>query len=205
MIKKHLAASALSASVLLSALGFLWLAQFLGGEKQEPLEMVQIEVLRPEPPPPTPKTQQVVEKTDFQLQVEGEGAVVAMTNMEVDVEVDTPDTPEVQLQTTQWQEYKIDLDAYKLADLDSQPSLLTPINIRFPKSLKRRGVDKVMLKLDVMIDESGEVTLLKIIDNPYHELVGEIKRFVDKSRFTAPYKDSRPVKARFIWPLEIKA
>lgn len=205
MKNKQLASTAFSLAMLGGALGFLWLAQFFNDDEIAPLETVQIQVVQPEPPPPPPKTRQVVEKTNVELQVEGDGPVLTMTNMEVDVEVETPDMPEVQLKTTRWQEYKIDLDAYKLADLDSQPSLLTPINLRFPQQLKRRGVDRVMLKLDVMIDERGEVTLLKIIDNPYHELVGEIKRFVDKSKFTSPYKDSRPVKARFIWPLEIKA
>ncbi|MCP8900894.1 energy transducer TonB [Gilvimarinus xylanilyticus] len=205
MDKKHLSASALSAGLLALAVGFLWLSQALNRESAEPPEMLEVQVIQPEPPPPTPKTQQVVEKTDFRIQVEGDGPAVVMNDMEVDVEVDDPDMPEVQIQATQWTDYKIDLDAYNLADLDSQPSLLTPINIRFPPELKSRGIEKVMLKLEVMIDENGNVTLLDIIDNPYHSLVGEIKRFVDRSQFSPPQKDGKKVRARFIWPLEINS
>ncbi len=83
--------------------------------------------------------------------------------------------------------------------------MLTPVKIRFPKRLKKQGIKRVIVKLDVIIDEHGNVKLMDIVENPHHELNKEIMRFVKASKFTSPYKEDEAVKARFIWPVVIEA
>jgi len=56
-----------------------------------------------------------------------------------------------------------------------------------------------------MIDEQGHLTLIDIVENPYSELREVIQRLIRNTRFSAPTKDNLPVRARFIWPVEITA
>ena len=79
------------------------------------------------------------------------------------------------------------------------------LRLKFPKSLSRKGEKHELQKLDVIIDEQGKVPLVSIVDNSYPELTREIQALVRNSRFTAPQKDKQPVRARFIWPLEIES
>ncbi|MCU4676532.1 hypothetical protein N7931_12920 [Catenovulum sp. 2E275] len=206
MVKK-INASLISTGILGSALAILWIGYALTGDKSPELEVRQLDISVTPPPPPPPQSQQVIEQTELTMQVEGDGAAIEMADLKVDpdIEIEKPDMPQVKMTQTKWDMPEIDWDAYKLSDLDSKPSLLTPVKIRFPKRLERQGITKVVVKLDVMIDEKGDVTLIDIVENPYHELNREIHRFVAGSKFTSPYKGSQAVRARFIWPVVIEA
>ncbi|QJR80787.1 hypothetical protein CA267_008350 [Alteromonas pelagimontana] len=207
-MRKQFSASLLSAAVLSASLGVLWLGHYLSSGNSQTLVVRKLDAaMTPPPPPPPPQSQQVTQQADVNMQVEGSGVQVQMANLEIDpnIEIAKPDMPDVQVQQTQWEVPEVDWDAYGLGDLDGKPSLLTPVKIHFPKKLRHRGVTKVIVKLDVMIDEQGDVTLIDIVENPYHELNREIQRFVKGSKFTAPHKASKAVRARFIWPVEIEA
>lgn len=196
-----------SGLVLASALGVLWLGHFFSQLQGQEVMLRNIDIAVMPPPPPPPPSQNVVEETELTMQVKGSGAQVTMANLEVtpNIEVIKPDMPQVQVQQSQWQMPEVEWSAFKLSELDSKPTLLTPVKIRFPKQLKRRGIERVVVKLDVVIDEQGNVNLVDIIDNPYNELNQEIMRFVKGSKFTSPFKADEAVKARFIWPVVIEA
>ena len=198
---------ALSSVVILGAVGVMWLGNVLSHAQPDKVEIREIDIAISPPPPPPPKAQRVMQETEVHMQVEGEGLTLAMNKLAVrpDIRINKPDMPNVSTTNPQWDIPDIELDAFGLSELDSTPTLLTPVKVRFPKRLKKQGITRVVVKLDVMIDETGDVQLLDIVENPHHELNKEIRRFVHASKFTSPHREDEVVKARFIWPVVIEA
>lgn len=201
----QLRAGLLSLSVLMLALFTLWLGHWLPAKVPTKITLREVKmVLPPPPPPPPPPAQHQVVETPVSLQIQGAGPAIPLIEVKQNIEPIKPEIPVIDTHNTQWQSLEIDWNAFDLNQLDGFPNLLTPLRITFPKSLSRRGVTRVLVKLDVVIDEQGQVTLVDIIENPHPELTTEIQRLVRNSRFSAPKKDGQPVRARFIWPVEIK-
>ncbi|KXI27707.1 energy transducer TonB [Paraglaciecola hydrolytica] len=198
----------LSSSMLLMALVILGLSHWLKTQTSPTLLVREVSTLSlpPPPPPPVPRQQQSADNAAVSLQVEGQGAV--LQKIEIDMpplDLYKPQEMLIDPMTTQWQSLEVNWDAFELDALDSLPTLLTPLRVTLPKSLSRQGIDTALIKLDVMIDEGGQVTLIEIASNPYPELAGEIQKLVRTSRFSPPQKDHEPARARFIWPIEIKS
>jgi periplasmic protein TonB len=186
----------------------LWISHWLKKQSSPPLMIRAVSTvsLPPPPPPSAPRQQQSVDNSAVSLQVEGQGATLQK------IEIDMPPLTLTQAkelvidpQTTQWQSLDVNWNAFDLGALDSQPNLLTPLKVSLPKSISRQGINTVLIKLDVLIDEVGQVTLIEIASNPYPELEAEIHKLVRTSRFSPPQKDNEPARARFIWPIEIKS
>ncbi|MDN4503762.1 hypothetical protein QX776_15230 [Alteromonadaceae bacterium BrNp21-10] len=194
--------------VLLSlALCVMWLGRGLIEMPDDSLTIREVSISSPPPPPPPPpQVQQAQTNQNMTLQVQGLGAQLQVIDVpQPDIDIELPDEPQITSSQPQWQTLNVDWQAFELNDLDSFPSLLTPLRVKLPASLSRRGIDKVLIKLDVVIDVDGKISLLDIIENPYPELVLAINKMVRDSRFSAPQKDGAPVRARFIWPIEIKS
>lgn len=99
------------------------------------------------------------------------------------------------------------IEITEVAQLDEVPRLLTPVNIRMPKQLAKKltkeKIERVLIKLSVLIDESGLVQLLSIKQNPYPVLNEQVQMLIKRTRFTVPLKDGKKVKSQFIWPIEV--
>ena len=202
--RQRLIASVASIVILSLALFVLWFGQGLSQMPDDTVTVREISVSAPPPPPPPPPVvQQQAVQTPITLQIEGAGPSIQMAEIDQNIEIDKPDMPELAPQNTQWQSLEVDWDAFDLNELDGFPTLLTMLRVKFPKSLSRKGVKTVLVKLDVVIDQQGKVSLVKIISNPHPELEGEIQKLVSNSKFTAPQKDGQPARARFVWPVEI--
>ena len=198
----------LSTLMLLLALAIVWLGEYLQNQPDDTLTIRQVATvsLPPPPPPPSPVVQAIDNSPVLSMQVQGQASVAV--NMQIDIppiELSKPQEMVIDLAPTQWQSLEVNWDAFDLNALDSLPNLLTPLRITLPKSISRQGVNQVLVKLDVMIDESGQVTLIEIASNPYPELTNEIQKLVRSSRFSPPTKDNEPARARFIWPIEISS
>ena len=204
--RHHWASMLFSAVLLVAALSLLFLGYWLPDRVQDTIKVREVAIAVPPPPPPPPPTvQQNVVETPVNLQIQGSGPVLQMVEVEPNIEISPPEIPDIVTETTQWQSLEVNWDAFDLNQLDSLPSLLTALRVNFPRSLNRQGIDEVLVRLDVVIDEEGRATLVEIVENPYPELRSEIERLVRNSRFTAPQKDNENVRARFIWPVEIKS
>ena len=197
----------LSGVVLLSALGMMWLGQTMDAQNKDTMVVRNIDIAVMPPPPPPPVNTSQANKAALDMQVEGANATVDVAKFEVSpsLEMDMPSMPFADTQKVSWEMPEVDISAFELSELDTTPTLLTPVKVHFPKRLKKQGVNKVLVKLDVLIDEQGHVELMDIVENPHHELNKEIMRFVKNSRFTSPSKEDAAVKARFIWPVLIEA
>jgi len=202
--KHKVLSSLLSLSLLALALVTLWLGHWFKNSVQNTVEIREITIALP-PPPPTPPVQQEVVETTLTIEIQGTGANLPKIDLKQPIDPIKPDVPTLNSQNIKWQEIEMDWDAFDLNQLDELPKLLTPLQVTLPKSLRRKGIDKVLIKLDILIDTNGQVTLINIIENPYSELTSSIQKLVNNSRFSAPSKDNEAVKARFIWPVEIKS
>ena len=98
---------------------------------------------------------------------------------------------------------------FEFAELSMPPSLINKSQIRpkFPRSLARRGVQKVTLMVEVLIDESGRTTLQQILSNSYpnQQIKAEARRLAESFRWTVTRMDGRPVKVRAKFPLVLEA
>ncbi|MEM6708466.1 MAG: hypothetical protein AAF648_06745 [Pseudomonadota bacterium] len=175
-----------------------------------PLTIREVAVGMPPPPPPPPPSQRLEQQSSVPLKVsvsqrgtvprlQGETLVLNVALPAVDAPaVETDDLlPEFQLDVA-W-------DGFSLNELDQVPRLLSKPNLKFPRSLTRRGVRRVEVELLVTIDESGRVFLREIRRSTESEIDGLLPDVVGAARFTAPKKDGQPVRARFLWPLVFRA
>ncbi len=204
-LQRNLLASIASIVILSSALLLFWLGHNIKQQPPEKIIIREVALVTPPPPPPPAPAQQAMVETPITIQIQGSGASMQILTVEQNITLTKPDIPPMVVSQTKWQQLEIDWDAFALDQLDDLPTLLTPLKIDFPKSLSRQGVKRVLVKLEVMIDEQGQLTLINIVNNPYQELQGEIQRLIRSSRFSAPKKHNQPVRARFVWPIEIKS
>jgi hypothetical protein len=182
-------------------------------EERNPTELLTLRELAmapPPPPPPSPpvRKQQSATTPALQLSSANNGPALAVPRLQVDETLAQIDVtkPAEQQQTLDWErELAVDWSAFGLGELDNAPRVISTPSIAFPTALTRRHIHSALVRLDVFIDENGSVTLVAIAENPYPELEPVIRRIVRATRFTTPLKDGQPVRARFTWPLEIKA
>ena len=174
-------------------------------EEKTTIRTVDLAVPPPPPPPPPSAQQTSQEAPTLDLTQSGAGAALMVTEftetilLDEPIEADLPDLAEA----TDWDNLlAVNWQAFGLDDLDETPRLLTSLKINWPDSLTRRGIQRVALELDVLIDESGKVTLRSINGAPPAEMVVIVKRLMRTAKFTSPTKDGSPVRATFIWPLE---
>lgn len=205
-IRHPLFAFALSLIVLTAALLLLWLAQLAEHIVQDKVIVREVAMVALPPPPPPSIQQQQANEPAQSLMVEGAGASIQAVKIKIKskLKIVRPDTPSVKVSTPQWQSVNVNWDALSLNQLDGLPTLLTPVKALLPKSLTRQGIDTFTVKLDVLIDEGGNVSLIEVVQNPYPSLKPAIDKIIKQSRFSAPKKEGEVVRARFIWPIEFK-
>jgi len=173
------------------------------------IELRQVELsLPPPPPPPAPQQQaRTQQNLSLDLSTESSGPALEVARVELDDALDLIEPPPpIQTQDmVEWnRDLNIDWSAFSLDQLDSLPQVVSLQKVTFPPELARRNIDRVMVQLDVFIDETGRVTLINVVDNPYPEILDQaIQRIVRTARFTAPARNGEPVRARFVWPVEI--
>ena len=205
---RRLTACLLAVAITVALLAILKLSELdPTAHRERDIIVRKVDVAMPPPPPPPPPLQQpTVTSNSLNLDVSGSGQAAPLnlskSRAQADIHVEAP--PVDALNNVDWNlDWDQDWNVFGLGELDQKPKLLTPIKINFPNSLKRRGIRKATVKLHVVIDESGRVTLKGIRHIDYPELRSGIHRVVRQARFTAPTKGGQPVRAEFVWPLEL--
>ncbi|MCC2603962.1 energy transducer TonB [Planctobacterium marinum] len=194
----------LMASGLLALLILISDSELLQPEKLL-VRQVQFAIPPPPPPPPPTTSQPTAEAPALDIALSGDGPTLMTTHIEIKgvTAIEELAPPEPPTLTPNWDNLlQPDWNTVGLEQLDSAPRLLSNLNIEYPSALSRRGVNKVNLEVDVMIDESGNVILRQILGAPPTEIIAPLKSLIKKARFTAPLKDGVAVRAAFIWPLE---
>lgn len=171
--------------------------------KPTPLREVQVAKVQPPPPPVSVRSP---ERADIILDVQGSGAPVLATETQsvplADFEL--PPAEMAYLQRPEIQVPDIEWTAFSLSELDRVPRLMTQPTINAPAELRRRLSGTHNVRLDVLIDERGQVELLRIVESPHPDLKQALERMVQRAQFTPPQRAGKTVATRFIWPLEIE-
>lgn len=206
--RKHSIATLLSCAILLTGLLLIGFSKWLNQFARPSLDVRTIDVftLPPPPPPPPLSEQQDIDVPEIKISTTGSGPKIEMTLLTPEIEIDKkPIELEFNTQRPNWEEsLTVDWQAFSLASLDSVPRLLNKPKYRLPSILRKRGIKRFDIVLDVVIDTKGRVHLVEIKSNPYPSFGDELRKLVKNARFSAPMKDGEPAKARFDWPLEIK-
>lgn len=95
----------------------------------------------------------------------------------------------------------IDFPLHPVEELDSIPKLVSNNHISFPRRMRESGIDKVLTKVEIIIDAQGKAYVKKIVDPVYPEMVEVIRKAINDSRFTVPTKNGRPVQAVYLYNL----
>ena len=202
---------AVAVSALLIALltGLVVLLQTATLTKEETVVVREVTLAPPPPPPPpTPPLQQAQPQSlSLELGTTGQGAAVTMGELNLDIGMDFTkiEPPPVADTATQFLQDSLSMafdDLFALNELDRRPRLLTDLTIQFPKALRRKGVRRVEVEAEVIIDTDGKVVLKAIRHASHPEIKVVFKKLMARARFTAPRKDGVPVRASFNWPLE---
>ncbi|MEM9172375.1 MAG: energy transducer TonB [Pseudomonadota bacterium] len=211
MLRRRLIAGGLSVTLVLGLCALLALLQTLTTPNIEPMSLQRIDMAVALPPPPPPPTQRQRSETKELVQLElGEATSNALklppAKLTESFSVEDIQAPSPRMPPPQ---FDMNLNAaiseFGLAQLDGRPRLLTSLSIRFPESLKRQGINSVSIEAQVVIDQSGNVILRRLLKNPHKELEPAIRALIKRARFTPPEKDGRRVRAAFVWPLVLSA
>lgn len=207
--RSSLPALAGTAGLIFGLLFCLHFSRSLNAPEQADIELRTVDIALPPPPPPSPpqRRQQQPTAINLELNLAGAGPQIQTEQLDVeqtlaDIEIDAPQPRE---DFNRWeQDLSVDWSAFSPDQLDNPPRVMHLARVDFPKDLSRRNIHRVVVRLDVFIDEAGEVNLIRIIENPYPVLEPAIRQLVAATRFTPPTHDGEPVRSRFVWPVEIK-
>lgn len=95
----------------------------------------------------------------------------------------------------------VDFPLLEVKELDQIPRLVSTNRISFPQELRRKGIKRVETKVEIIIDQSGQAFVKRIIDPVYPEMMEVIRKAINDSRFTIPKKDGKPVQAIYLYTL----
>lgn len=95
------------------------------------------------------------------------------------------------------------MDLFGFEDLDEIPRVVRPGRIEYPPNLRRQKVEGYV-RLLVIIDESGRVTVSDVEDFSHRDFVGPARRGAEASRFSPPTRNGQPVRARYTWNLKFE-
>jgi len=171
----------------------------------------------PPPPPRTPPPPEEVEPEEMLIQpkppvLEQEAMDVETTQLElslapgmgVPLRMGVPNMPTIQKLNTV-QEIK---DIFNFDEVDNPPSPLNAGQIRvdYPRELSRRGIFRISVVLEVIIDKTGKLKVKRLISSSYKHPKVEIiaTRTAEQIRFTISKKNGRPVSVLGRFPLELE-
>ncbi len=162
----------------------------------------------PAPPPTTTPQPEQAHVVDLNLHnapalVQLEVALVEMALPELSLPKMEENEPLVETLAFDSEALVASITTFGLEDLDTIPRLVTTISVSLPTALKQRGIRQAQLQLHVIINESGQVTLVNVAESQYPELHALAPRIVQQARFTPPLRQGKKVKAEFLWPLKV--
>lgn len=165
-----------------------------------------IDVALPKPPPPVSPPQRSTSKSVFNFEGSANGISLMLDSdiQNVVTESTLEPPPIAALKPQNWDfKWSQNWQSFSIADLDRPPQLLTPLRVKFPDSLYKRGINSANASLHVLIDEKGRVILKSIKHLQYPELKLGLLSAIKMARFSPPSKDQKAVRAEFIWPVEL--
>ena len=89
---------------------------------------------------------------------------------------------------------------FELRELDRRPTPKEKTNLRYPLHLKKRGLEGEV-RLLVQIDEKGVLRVESLISSTHPDFVPPSVEAAEKTPYTVPTYDGKPVKTQFVLPV----
>jgi hypothetical protein len=205
--RHHFYTLLLTIIMMITAVALLFMNEWLSKHIEPKVEVREVHIAAVTPPPPSPPAQQVqAPEQSVTLSLEGDGPTINISKIVIEQPKAhlTPQPINTEMNVDFSNALTIDWQAFSIGDLDSIPTLLTQTKSTYPKDLIKQGILKVVIKLDIFIDELGKPTLISVSGEYYTELTSIITKLIKHSRFSPPTKNGKSVAARFVWPVEFK-
>ncbi len=187
--------------------GILPISQFLSVDPREDLQLrsVDIQIDPPPPPPPEPPPPEPEEQEQQVEDIQQPPQQLTLSQLETALNPGigdalagafTLDTFSITGNISQ------EIEMFSISDLDRPPRRLRGgiSENDFPLNFRTRNV-KGIVRLTVMIDEQGNVTVLDVVEATHDEAVQPVRQAVSRWQFEPPTKDGKPVRAKYIQPL----
>jgi hypothetical protein len=91
---------------------------------------------------------------------------------------------------------------FGFSELDEIPRLTREGPFRYPTNAPR-GRGEAFVRLLVIIDRGGRVSVERTVDFSHREFVEPARRMAESSRFSTPTRNGEPVRSRYEWPIRI--
>ncbi|MFP4282605.1 MAG: energy transducer TonB [Opitutales bacterium] len=191
--------------IVLGLLAILPITQWLSGDfNRRTVRSVEVATLAPpEPPPPEPPPPPEEEQEEPEPELEDTPPPVDISQLEAALNPGMGGALGRMADIGNWgvmPDAAAELDIFSIADLDSRPRRIRTVMPEYPTELQSQGVTGIV-RLEVLIDEEGNVTVEDVIDGPHPTLIQNARQAVSRWRFEPPTKDGRPVRARYIQPI----
>jgi len=89
---------------------------------------------------------------------------------------------------------------FALHELDKTPGIIKKGSLIYPSRLKRKGVEGEV-KLLVMINENGKVSVLEVVSSTHPDFVAASRKAAENSVYQPPTKNGEKVKVQFYLPI----
>ena len=90
-----------------------------------------------------------------------------------------------------------EMRAFKLSELDQKPRFLRKGSVRYPYQLKKQKVEGKG-RLLLLINESGSVTVEKVLSSDHPDFTAAARSALEKSKFESPMKNGKKVRAQYL-------
>lgn len=91
-------------------------------------------------------------------------------------------------------------DVFETSELDRPPRLIQPGHLAYPLIMRQERIEG-QVRLKVIIDEQGLVTVTEVIDASHDAFIAPAIRSLEDSLFESPIRNGNKVKATYIVPV----
>ncbi len=94
----------------------------------------------------------------------------------------------------------LETELFNVKDLDELPTPIRQVKMNPPSRFRRERISG-MVRAEIMIDESGNTTVRRIIESSHSTLEEPARQALRQWKWTPPRKNGEVVKARYVLPI----
>lgn len=172
------------------------------------VKLRELKVAVPPPPPPAP-LKKVTNTTAPDLGAAAKSNPVDLLIVDLEVELPAAQFDGADFSSGAFGDgvsgnLGLDLGAVSLSELDGLPTIVYEPMFAYPKELIERGIGSFSIKVHILIDENGNVTLKGFIENPFPQYNDRFEKYIESFLFTIPRVNKKPTATEFAWPHSIE-
>ncbi|EDY82893.1 hypothetical protein VDG1235_2516 [Verrucomicrobiia bacterium DG1235] len=181
------------------------LTQFISGKKKDVIEFREFDIAQPPPPAPPdleePPEPEPEENPPPELQEPPPPLDLAQLEMAMNPGIGDAQAAGLGFGGLEAQPDALaDLELFDVKDLDERPKPLKRVAMVAPIDFRKERRSGT-LRIEIMIDENGRTTVLRILDSPGESANAPAIEALEQWVWSPPKKNGKPVKARYIQPM----